>query len=298
MRRIGAATLAAAAAAAAALVLAAGGTAATAATVTVQVKSFGFSPSAITINHGDKVTWHNADQVNHQVVANDGSFASPIIPPGHSWSFTFTRAGVFRYHDALAPKHTGRVTVKGPPPGVTLALSAPIVDYGVQVTLTGAISNGAANQSVEIDQQEWGQPSPTQLAIVKTGANGSFSYVLTPSMYTTFVARWDKVASGNVVVQVAPKVRLLVGANGYMKAVVAAPKSLWHRHVYLQRRSQFGQWVNVAALTLGPQNGRVFRPAPHLPKGVSHIRVFLSVNQAGNGLLAAHSGTQTVRRNR
>jgi hypothetical protein len=76
---------------------------------------------------------------------------------------------------------------------------------------------------------------------------------------------------------------------------VSAPVSLAHRHVYLQRRSRFGQWVNVAALTLGRGNGRVFRPAAFLPKGVSHIRVFLSVNQAGNGLLAAHSGTQTVR---
>src|SRR5205814_9514199 len=151
-------------------------------------------------------------------------------------------------------------------------------------------------ESVEIDQQQWGQPSATQLAIVKTGANGAFSYAVAPTLYTTFVARWNKVASGNVVVQVSPKLRLLAGGNGYMKAVVSAPRSLWHRHVYLQRRSRFGQWVNIAALTLGQQSGRVFRPAPYLPKGVSHIRVFLSVNQAGNGLLAAHSGIQTVRR--
>jgi hypothetical protein len=31
-----------------------------------------------------------------------------------------------------------------------------------------------------------------------------------------------------------------------------------------------------------------------MPMGVSHVRVFLTVNQAGNGLLAAHSGTQTI----
>ena len=43
---------------------------------------------------------------------------------------------------------------------------------------------------------------------------------------------------------------------------------------------------------------RLFKPAAYLPKGVSHIRVFLSVNQAGNGLLAAHSGTQTFVRGR
>jgi hypothetical protein len=64
--------------------------------------------------------------------------------------------------------------------------------------------------------------------------------------------------------------------------------------VSLQRLSQFGQWVNIANLTLGQLNGRLFKPAAYLPKGVSHIRVFLSINQAGNGLLAAHSGTQTI----
>jgi hypothetical protein len=80
--------------------------------------------------------------------------------------------------------------------------------------------------------------------------------------------------------------------------VVSSPVSLWHHHLYLQRLSQFGQWVNIAPLTLGQLNGRLFRPVGYLPKGVSHIRVFLTVNQAGNGLLAAHSGTQTIVRRR
>jgi hypothetical protein len=52
--------------------------------------------------------------------------------------------------------------------------------------------------------------------------------------------------------------------------------------------------VNLANLTLGTLNGKLFKPAGYLPKGTSHIRVFLSVNQAGLGLLAAHSGTQTI----
>ncbi len=44
-----------------------------AATVTVQIKSSGFSPSSITINHGDTVSWRNVDTVDHQIVADDGS---------------------------------------------------------------------------------------------------------------------------------------------------------------------------------------------------------------------------------
>jgi plastocyanin len=267
-----------------------------AATIGVQIKSTGFSPSSISINHGDSINWKNVDKVDHQVVADDGSFASPILHAGRSYTVTLNRAGTFRYHDSFHPRLTGKVTVKGPPPSLTLALSQPIVDYGTDVTLSGAISTGQANQSVEIDAQPYGQASPIQLVVLKTGTSGTFSYTITPALYTTYVARWGNVASGTVLVQVAPKLRLLVGGKGYMKAVLTAPTSMAGKHVYLQRLSAFGQWVNLANLTLGAQNGRLFKPAAYLPKGVSHIRVFLSVNQAGNGLLSAHSGTQTVRR--
>jgi plastocyanin len=280
------------AAAAGAFVLAAAGSAATS---TVQIRSTGFSPSSLTVNHGDKVTFRNADKVDHQVVADSGAFASPILHANQTWTTAaLTSAGTFRYHDALHPKLTGKLTVKGPPPAVSLALSAPIVYYGEQVTLSGAISSGAANQSVEIDQQPWGQPSPAQLAIVKTGTGGTYSYNVTPSFYTTYVARWGSVASASVVAQVAPKMRLVPGGRGYMKVYISSPVSLWRRHVYLQRLSPYGQWVNIAALMIGQANGRLFQPLKYLPKGSSHIRVFLTVNQAGNGLLASHTGTQTI----
>jgi plastocyanin len=267
-----------------------------AATISVQIKSTGFSPSSISIDHGDAVTWKNVDKTDHQVVADDGSFASPILHAGQSYTVTLNRAGTFRYHDSFHSRLTGKVSVKGPPPSLTLALTAPIVDYGTDVTLSGAISTAQANQSVEIDAQPYGQASPVQLVVLKTGTSGTFSYTVTPAIYTTYVARWNNIASGTVLVQVAPKLRLLAGGNGYMKAVLTAPSSMAGKHVYLQRLSAFGQWVNLANLTLGAQNGRLFKPVAYLPKGISHIRVFLSVNQAGNGLLSAHSGTQTVKR--
>jgi plastocyanin len=284
------------AAAVGALVVAAAGAAATS---TILIKSTAFSPASITINHGDRLNFKNTDKVDHQVVADDGSFASPILHANQSWtSAALNVAATIHYHDALHPKLTGKVTVKGPPPAVTLALSLPIVDYGTPITLSGAISSAAANESVELDQQPFGQASPTQIAIVKTGAGGTYSFNVTPSIYTTYVARWNTVASGSVVAQVAPKIRLASGGQGFMKAVVSSPVSLWHRHLNLQRLSQFGQWVNIAQLQLGQLNGRIFRPTAYLPKGASRIRVFLTVNQAGNGLLAAHSGTQTIVRKR
>jgi plastocyanin len=284
------------AAAVGALVLATAGAAATA---TGAIRSTGFSPSSLTVNHGDRVTFRNLDKVDHQVVADDGSFASPILHANQSWTTaTLNTAGTFHYHDALYPRRTGKVSVKGPPPAVSLGLSIPIVNYGTAITLSGAVSSALPNESVEIDQQPWGQASMTQVTIVKTGPGGTYAFNVTPSIYTTYIARWKTVASSTVVAQVAPKIRLIPGGGGYLKAVVSSPVSLWHRHLYLQRLSQYGQWVNIAQLMLGQLNGRIFRPLGYLPKGVSHIRVFLTVNQAGNGLLAAHSGTQTIVRKR
>ena len=267
-----------------------------AATVHISIKSTGFSPKTVTVNHGDTVSWKNADTKGHQVVANDGSFASPIIGAGKTYSHQFTTAGTFRYHDALHPSLTGTIKVKGPPPSVSFGLSQPIVTYGTAITLSGQISSHKSGQSVQLTAQEYGAPSPVVLATVVTGANGTFGFNTVPRQYTTYLAHWGKVASGPIVGQVAPKVTLRPGGNGYMRAQVSGPRSFWHRHVFLQRLSKFGQWVNVASLTLGPQSGRVFQPARLLPRGVSRIRIFLSVNQAGLGLLSSHSGTQSVRR--
>jgi plastocyanin len=267
-----------------------------AATVNVQIKSTGFVPKSLTINHGDTIVWKNVDTKSHQVVANDGSFASPIVGAGHTYRHQFNAAGTFKYHDALHPSLTGTVKVKGPPPSVAFALSQPIVVYGTTITLTGQISSHKSGQSVQLTAQEYGAPSAVVLATVVTGANGVFGFNTVPKQYTTYLAHWGSVASAPIVAQVAPKVTLKPGGGGYMRAQVTGPRSFWHRHVFLQRLSKFGQWVNIASLNLGRQSGRVFRPAAYLPRGLSRIRIFLSVNQAGVGLLASHSGTQAIRR--
>jgi plastocyanin len=97
--------------------------AASGATVNVSIFSQSFSPSTLTINHDDSITWTNKDKSNHQVVANDGSFASPILAPGKSFTFTFKRGGTFGYHDAYRTATRGKITVKGPPPSLAFALS-------------------------------------------------------------------------------------------------------------------------------------------------------------------------------
>jgi plastocyanin len=268
-----------------------------AATVTVRIVRAGFSPSAVTINFEDTVVWRNADNRNHQVVADSGAFASPILRPGQTFSFTFRSAGTFPYRDALEPSERGRIVVRGPPPSVTLGASQPIVTAGQQITLTGVVSSRRANESVTIYHLPHGQASPIQLAVVLTGNGGGFSYTTAPTILTAYEARWRSAASARVAVQVKPRITFVPRGRGRFYTQVVVPgASFFRRFVYLQRRSPLGQWVNVRKLVLGPRSGRIF--AISRLRTAALYRVFMTVNQAGAGYLDSNSGTQRVRARR
>ena len=264
-----------------------------AATVTVRIVRAGFTPAAVTINFGDTVVWRNADTTNHQVVADSGAFASPILRPGQSFSFTFRTSGTFRYRDALEPAERGRVVVRGPPPSVSLGASQSIVVAGQTTTLTGTISTRQAGETVTLYHAPHGQTSLIQLAVVLTGAGGTYSYTTIPSRLTSYEARWKSAISAQVAVQVKPKVTFLPRGRRFYTQVSAPGASFARRFVYLQRRSPLGQWVSVRKLVLGPRSGRIF--AIRRLRAAAVYRIFLTVNQAGLGFLDSQSGTQRVR---
>jgi len=265
------------------------------ATATVQIKRASFVPATAKIKTGDTVKWVNADTQNHQVVSNNGSFVSPILGPGKTYSHRFTAAGTYRYHDGLNPSVKGTVSVTGPPPAVTAGVSLPIIVYGQSVSLSGTVSTGNANEQVTIYQQPYPQTSFAQLTTVLTTTNGAWNLVLTPSpkILTQYQAKWNGRTSVTIGVSVRPRIRLSQ-RNGRFLTIVQSGTSHAGRSVQVQRLSRFGQWVTLKKVRLGGQSSAVFRL--RLPKGKSHIRVAMSVNQAGAGYLAGFSPTVTVRR--
>jgi len=265
------------------------------ATATVQIKRSSFVPRTATIKTGDTVKWVNADTRNHQVVSNNGSFVSPILGPGHSYLHRFNAAGTYRYHDGLNAAVTGTVKVTGPPPAVTIGVSLPIIVYGQQVTLSGTVSSGNANEKVTIYQQPYPQTSFAELTTVLTTTGGAWNLVLTPSpkILTQYQAKWNGRTSVNVGAQVRPRIRLSQ-RNGKFTTIVQSAVSHARHSVLAQRLSRFGQWVTLKKVRLGGQSSAVFRLT--LPKGKSRIRVAMSVNQAGAGYLDGYSPTITVRR--
>jgi plastocyanin len=270
-------------------------TPASTATATVQIKRSSFAPAIARIKTGDTVKWVNVDTQNHQVVSNNGSFVSPILGPGRTYSHRFTAAGTYHYHDGLNAAVKGTVRVTGPPPAVTAGVSLPIIVYGQQVSLSGTVTSGNANEQVTVYQQPYPQSSFAQLTTVLTTAGGAWNLVLSPSpkILTQYQAKWNGRTSVTVGVQVRPRIRLSQ-RNGRFTTIVQSGASHAGRSVLAQRLSRFGQWVTLKRVRLGGHSSAVFRLK--LPKGKSHIRVAMSVNQAGAGYLAGYSPTITVRR--
>jgi plastocyanin len=283
--------------AALALIFAGSATTSSTATVTVQITKAAFTPSTVTINAGDSVTWHNADTKTHQVVANGGQFASPILAPGKSYTHTFVRGGTFRYHDALHTAYKGTVVVRGTPPSVTLAASAPIIRYGTQITLVGAVSNKKVGETVTIVSLPYGQTTKQVVATLQTTTGGAYSFSITPQINTLYQAQW-KSSESSVMVQVAPTIKLPAPSRtGYFHFYALAGQSFAGHFVYLQRFSRLGQWVNLSRLVLGARSGRLISVRSVrsvIPRGRWSIRVFMSADQVGPGYLEGKSGSQPV----
>ena len=77
----------------------------------VTILNFAFGPQAVTVKAGTTVHWTNHDTEAHTVTSNTSAFGSPVLQPGTSYSFTFTKPGTYRYHCTIHPFMTGTVTV-------------------------------------------------------------------------------------------------------------------------------------------------------------------------------------------
>ena len=81
------------------------------ATMAVSIHNFAFNPPVITVPVGATVTWTNDDIEQHTATADDKSFNSDAINNGKGFSFTFSKAGTFRYSCLIHPDMIGQVIV-------------------------------------------------------------------------------------------------------------------------------------------------------------------------------------------
>ena len=79
----------------------------------VDIKAFAFGPMNVKVPAGTRVTWSNKDQEPHTVVSTEQAFQSDALDTGDSFSFTFTKPGVYPYFCSMHPHMTGIVEVTG-----------------------------------------------------------------------------------------------------------------------------------------------------------------------------------------
>jgi plastocyanin len=250
-----------------------------AATKTVQITKNGFTPSSVSVTAGDTVTWHNADTKTHQVVADDGAFASPALAAGASWSYTASKSGTFRYRDAYATTHRGTLTVKAPPATLSFGASRSTVIYGSSTQLNGAVSNQLTNEPVTLTSQAYGK-SIQSVAATTTQSNGTFLFGITPTIQTTYTAHYRTANSAPVTVNVAPRVGF--GLSGHLFiAKVTSDLGYGGRYVVVQKRNAVGGWYSFKKVYLGDNSRAVFRLS--LRKGRYVLRLVLPSSQAGAG---------------
>jgi plastocyanin len=80
--------------------------------ISVIIKNFDYSPMDLSIAPGTTVVWKNLDGEPHTIASVDGMFRSPALDQNDSYSFTFNRAGVFKYICSIHPKMKATITVK------------------------------------------------------------------------------------------------------------------------------------------------------------------------------------------
>ncbi|OBG22353.1 amidase [Mycobacterium sp. 852002-51057_SCH5723018] len=77
----------------------------------VTIDNFAFAPATLTVRAGSTVTWTNKDEEPHTVAATDGSFHSPGMGTGATFSHIFPSAGKFDYVCSIHPSMHGTVVV-------------------------------------------------------------------------------------------------------------------------------------------------------------------------------------------
>ncbi len=78
----------------------------------VEVTERKFKPAKIKVKKGDTVVWSNADERDHTVTADDGSFDSGNLRNGKTFRRKFEKPGKFKYHCEYHPRMKATVVVE------------------------------------------------------------------------------------------------------------------------------------------------------------------------------------------
>jgi plastocyanin len=275
-RRLSAALLAAS--------LAFGAGTAAAANRAVSIKNNQYLPHRVIALTGDTVIWTNNEVIsrNHNVVADDGLFTSPVLGLGGVFPWTFASPGFVSYHCTLHPMH-GIAAVydlyfEGPVGSVLHGKTAAVSGYAPETAGTVDINlvDGTAN------------PVATVPVNATTG-RFTASIPAVPGMYFAQTASPAR-TSGNIKIQVRPRLHVTKKRKGKAFWItVSTQPDQQGATITLQRRQGPG-WKKFMVRKLGAGSRAVFKVVPK-----AKLDVRLKLTKPVNGYATATSGTLRLR---
>jgi hypothetical protein len=183
-------------------------------------------------------------------------------------------------------------------PTLTLTASAPTVDFGKPVTLSGALSTQKSNQAVTVDATACGSTKAVKAATVRTVANGAYTTPVSPLAATSYQASNKNAKSAMVAVGVRPLLQLVKVARNSYTAKVTVGLSLKGKAIMFQRYSKLRKrWVQVKRLllateTVGPAANPLIVDSVSFKATVARktrVRLLISAAQAGPCYLSVGS---------
>ncbi len=119
--------------------------------IRIRIFDNGFGPDNVTVSAGTTVTWANSGRAPHNVVARNGSFESPVLRTGESFSYTFSNVGGFGYRCTIHENMEGNIEVTAQVDPTTVpatATSAPATATRVPATTTSVPATNVPATSV------------------------------------------------------------------------------------------------------------------------------------------------------
>lgn len=79
----------------------------------IGIDNFNFTPAALTVKPGTRVTWINKDDMPHLIVSTKNAWKqSPVLDTDQKFSVTLSKPGTYDYFCALHPKMQGKIVVQ------------------------------------------------------------------------------------------------------------------------------------------------------------------------------------------
>jgi plastocyanin len=211
------------------------------------ITATGFVPLHLTIPNGDRIVSKNNDKVNHQIVADDGSFKSDVLKPGESFAHIFVKPGTYRYHDGTKPADKGTVDVTLTRE-ILMQIPARVVTFPKAVTLRGSVTPSTQGGRVAIQAREVGSDTFDTVATT-TVESGVWQATVKPGQNIIYRAVWKNIPSAQRPVFVKPLLRMKQVGRRLFSLGAHAATSLRNHRALIQRRTRDG-WRTIKVVRL------------------------------------------------